>query len=79
MRASMTERRGVSQEPEARPRTGESGAQGPEPREAALSRVEHDTAGQQERTHRQVVREGRQDARAAGKPTTEPDAVRSHR
>ncbi len=31
-----------------------------EPRETALSQVEHDTAGQQERIHRQVVREGQE-------------------
>ncbi len=33
-----------------------------EPREVALSQVESDTAGQQKRVHRQVVREGQEKA-----------------
>lgn len=44
--------------------------QNAEPREAALSRVEHDTAGQRERVHRQAVREDEQVGKpGAGKPT----------
>ena len=37
--------------------------QGAEPNDATLSQVERDTAGQQKRIHRQVVREGREDTR----------------
>ncbi len=48
----------------------------PEPREAALQQVEHDTAEQQERTHRLAEREAHDDARTQAQKFQ--DAAREH-
>ena len=47
-----------------------------EPREDALSQVEHDTAGQQERVHRQAASEEHQDTRTQAEKFA--DAAREH-
>ncbi len=49
---------------------------GKEPREAALSQVKQDTAGQQERVHRQAAREGQEDTRTQAEKFA--DAAREH-
>ena len=47
-----------------------------EPRETALSQVEHDTAGQQERVQRQAARESQEDTRTQAEKFA--DAARKH-
>ncbi len=50
--------------------------QNTDPHAAALSQVEHDTAGQQERVHRQVVREEQEDTCTQAEKFA--DAAREH-